>query len=171
MGGNYWSLSLIYLLRACAQRCWRHFGVGIPQGNLKECRQRIQNILANFNGIYSTGHPGIILLSSDRANQPNHFGTYVLETFTAKIEKKTISNLEDSSVHADGQATFAVERWTPWGLGLYSLSGKTSYRQISWSLEAAILGVIIITPLWNLTGTSATLLPMGLSNFRAIGKV
>ena len=25
-------------------------------------------------------------------------------------------------------------------LGLYSLSGKTSYRQISWSLEAARLG-------------------------------
>ena len=56
-------------------------------------------------------------------------------------------------------------------LGLYSLSGKTSYRQISWSLEAARLGVIIIAPLWNLTGTSAALLPRGLSNFRAIGKV
>ena len=55
--------------------------------------------------------------------------------------------------------------------GLYSLSGKTSYRQISWSLEAARLGVIIIAPLWNLTGTSAALLPRGLSNFRAIGKV
>ena len=51
-------------------------------------------------------------------------------------------------------------------LGLYSLSGKTSYRQISWSLEAARLGVMIIAPLWNLTGTAG-----GLSNFRAIGKV
>ena len=29
-------------------------------------------------------------------------------------------------------------------LGLYSLSGKTSYRQISWSIKAASLGVIII---------------------------
>ena len=37
-------------------------------------------------------------------------------------------------------------------LGLYSLSGKTSYRQISWSLEAARLGVIMIVSLWNLTG-------------------
>ena len=45
--------------------------------------------------------------------------------------------------------------------GLYSLSGKTSYRQISWSLEAARLDVIIIAPLWNLTGTSAALLPRG----------
>ena len=27
---------------------------------------------------------------------------------------------------------------------IYSLSGKTSYRQISWSLEAAILDVIMI---------------------------
>ena len=34
-------------------------------------------------------------------------------------------------------------------LGLYSLSCKTSYRQISWSLEAARLGVIIIVALWN----------------------
>ena len=56
-------------------------------------------------------------------------------------------------------------------LGLYSLCCKTSYCQISWSLEAARLGDIIIAPLWNLAGTSAALLSMGLSNFRAIGKV
>ena len=31
----------------------------------------------------------------------------------------------------------------------YSLSGKTSYRQISWSLEAVRLGVIMIVSLWN----------------------
>ena len=55
--------------------------------------------------------------------------------------------------------------------GLYSLSGKTSYRQISWSLEAARLGVIMIVSLWNLTGISAALLPRCLLNFRAIGKV
>ena len=56
-------------------------------------------------------------------------------------------------------------------LGLYSLSGKMSYRQISWSLEAARLGVIIIASLWSLTGTWPALLSRGLSNFRAIGKV
>ena len=39
--------------------------------------------------------------------------------------------------------------------GLYSLSGKTSYRQISSSLEAARLGVIMIVSLWNLTGAAA----------------
>ena len=39
--------------------------------------------------------------------------------------------------------------------GLYSLSGKTSYRQISWSLEAARLDVAMVVSLWNLTGTSA----------------
>ena len=55
--------------------------------------------------------------------------------------------------------------------GLYSLSGKTSYRQISWSLEATRLNVIIVVSLWNLTGTSAAALPMCLLNFRAIGKV
>ena len=38
-------------------------------------------------------------------------------------------------------------------LGLYSLSGKTSYRQISRSLEAARLDLAMIVSLWNLTGT------------------
>ena len=55
--------------------------------------------------------------------------------------------------------------------GLYSLSDKTSYRQISWNLEAARLSVIMIVSLWNLTGISAALLPRCLSNFRAIEKV
>ena len=53
-------------------------------------------------------------------------------------------------------------------LGLYSLSGKTSYRKISWSLEAARFGFILFQSLWNLAGTSAALLPRCLSNFRAI---
>ena len=55
--------------------------------------------------------------------------------------------------------------------GFYSLSGKTSYRQISWSLEAARLDVAMAVSLWNLTGTSAAALPRYLSNFRAIGDV
>ena len=53
-------------------------------------------------------------------------------------------------------------------LGLYSLSGKTSYRKISWSLEAARFGFKLFQSLWNLAGTSAVLLPMCLSNFKAI---
>ena len=52
--------------------------------------------------------------------------------------------------------------------GIYSMSGKTSYRRISWSLEAVRL-TVIITILWNLTVTSAALLPTCLSNSRAIG--
>ena len=38
--------------------------------------------------------------------------------------------------------------------GLYSLSGKTSYRQISLSLEATKLDVMMIVSLWNVTGIS-----------------
>ena len=52
--------------------------------------------------------------------------------------------------------------------GLHSLSGKTSYRKISWSLEAARFGSKLFQSLWNLAGTSAALLPRRLSNFRAI---
>ena len=54
---------------------------------------------------------------------------------------------------------------------LNSLSGKTCYHQISWSLEAARLDVAMVVSLWNLTGTSAAVLPRYLPNFRAIGKV
>ena len=52
--------------------------------------------------------------------------------------------------------------------GLYSLSGETSYRKISWSLEAARFGFKLFQSLWNLAGTSTALLPRCLSNFRAI---
>ena len=54
---------------------------------------------------------------------------------------------------------------------LYSLCGKTSYRQYLWNLEAARLDVIMIVSLWDLTGISAALLLRCLSNFRMIGKV
>ena len=56
-------------------------------------------------------------------------------------------------------------------LGVSILSGKTSYHQISWSLEVARLDVMLIVSLWNLTDISAALLPRCLSNLRAIGKV
>ena len=51
---------------------------------------------------------------------------------------------------------------------LYSLSGKTSYRKISWNLEVARFGFRLFQPLWNLTDTSATALPRCLSSFRMI---
>ena len=60
--------------------------------------------------------------------------------------------------------SFLSVRWST--LGLYSLNGKTSYRQISWSLEAARMDLIMIVSLRNLTGISAALLPRCLSNFR-----
>ena len=53
-------------------------------------------------------------------------------------------------------------------LGLYSLSGKTSYGKISGSLEAARFGFRLFQSLWNLTGTSAAVLPRCLLNFRAL---
>ena len=52
--------------------------------------------------------------------------------------------------------------------GPVSISEKTSYRKISWSLEATRFVFRVVRSLWNLTGTSAALLPMCLSNFKAI---
>ena len=63
------------------------------------------------------------------------------------------------------------EIYRPAAKGLYSLSGKTYYRRISWSFEAARLDIIMLVLLWNLTSISAALLPMCLSNFRAMVKV
>ena len=48
---------------------------------------------------------------------------------------------------------------------------KTSYRKISWSLEAARLGDTMVVSVWNLTGISAALLPRSLSNYRAVRTV
>ena len=50
--------------------------------------------------------------------------------------------------------------------GLYSLSGRTSYRKISRSLEAARFWFRLLKSFWNLTDTSAARLPKCLSNFR-----
>ena len=46
-------------------------------------------------------------------------------------------------------------------LGLYSLSGRTPYRKISWYLEAARFGIRLFQSLWNLTSPSA-------ANFRTM---
>ena len=43
--------------------------------------------------------------------------------------------------------------------GLYSLSGKAYYRQVSWCFEAARWDVIMIKSLWNWTGISQVQLP------------
>ena len=56
-------------------------------------------------------------------------------------------------------------------LVLYSQSGKTSYRHISLSFEIATLYALMLASFSNLTGISAVLLSMCLSNYRAIGKV
>ena len=53
-------------------------------------------------------------------------------------------------------------------LGLVSIYDKTSYRKISWSLEAARFVFRIVRSLWNLTGNSAALLPKCLLNFKAM---
>ena len=55
-------------------------------------------------------------------------------------------------------------------LGLYSLRSMTCYRQISWNVGAAKLGVKMITSLRYLTGYLEALQLRWLSNFRAFQK-
>ena len=59
----------------------------------------------------------------------------------------------------------------PGTLGLYSPSGWTSNRKISWSLEATRFRCRLLQSFWKLTGTSAAALPRWLSNFRAMWSI
>ena len=52
--------------------------------------------------------------------------------------------------------------------GIYSISWRTSYRKISWSLGTGKFGFRPFRSLWNLMGTSAAVLSRCLSNFRAM---
>ena len=82
-------------------------------------------------------------------------------------------NPEQNGRHLTTQFTdaYMCPRAPTYSLGLYSLSGRTAYRQISCSPEAARLDATMIVSLWNLAVISATWLPRSLSNFRGIGKV
>ena len=119
---------------------------------------------------------------------------YILDTFNqTKSSAVQLTALSDNWPwyvvnYLAWMAEIILLTWTPFQpespmlggwciLGLYWLSGKisyrkgkTSYRQIMWSLLAARLYVIKIIPICNLTGISAALLPSCPSNFRAIGK-
>ena len=79
----------------------------------------------------------------------------------------TINSLT-SRCGGHAESTTLVHHYLLFVLGLYSLNGKMSYRKISWSLEAARLGLRFFNSLWNLTGTRAAELPRCLLNFRAI---
>ena len=65
-------------------------------------------------------------------------------------------------------STTRVDNWKV-SLGLYSLSGRTSYGKISRSLEAARFGFKLVPSLWNLTGTSAAPLPYDHYNTQSRG--
>ena len=85
------------------------------------------------------------------------------------IQKMCIG-LELCSVSYGSIPTVLPMSFTIVSQGLYSLRGEMSYRQISCSLEAARLDVMMVASLWNLPDISSALQSRRLSNFRAIGK-
>ena len=84
-------------------------------------------------------------------------------TFACKAKFPVLLADESKSLSSGEDASYGL-----YLQGLYSLSGKTSYGKISWSLETAIFGFRLFRSLWNLTGTSAAALPRCLTNFRAL---
>ena len=67
-------------------------------------------------------------------------------------------------------ASLGLNELIHWGHNPSSTSNKMSYRKISWSLKTARFVFRIVRSLWNLTSTSAALLPMCLTNFKAMGQ-
>ena len=65
------------------------------------------------------------------------------------------------NVHVQSFVTVGTQKrkWCGLHQSVYSLSGRTSHRNISRSLEAVRLDVTTIVSFWNLTGISAALLP------------
>ena len=58
----------------------------------------------------------------------------------------------------------------PWAFIHYA-DGRISAKWSPWSPEATRFGFRLVQSLWNVTGTSAAVLPRCLSNFRAIRKL
>ena len=81
---------------------------------------------------------------------------------TGEFSAQMASNAENVSIWWRHYRIKALQ------MGLYSQSGRTSYRRISRIIKAARFGFTVFQSLWNLTGTSAAALPRCLSNFRAI---
>ena len=102
---------------------------------------------------------------------PNQIADVCLDEFTLPVlesHRNTQFLLQGFGTQLFVEARGWFDIKMPPDQGLYSLSGKTSYRKISWSLEAARFEFKLFQSLWNLAGTSAALLPRCLSNFRAI---
>ena len=68
------------------------------------------------------------------------------------------------SIHLSHMANLLID------LGSVSISEKTSYTNISESLEAARFLFRIVRSHWNLTGTSTAVLPKCQSNFKTMRK-
>ena len=80
-------------------------------------------------------HPKTLFQLNDELSRRTVF--YVIDDWY--VSQFSLITSLNTSLHCD---TFNSQ-------GLYSLSGRTSYRWISWSLEAARLDVVMIGSLWN----------------------
>ena len=106
-------------------------------------------------------------------NVPGIPGAWATRNFTYLVkgpwEYSCFASMIQFYVNPHGVAILFAERRIDIKTSI--LSGKTSYRQISWSFEAKRSEVLMSVSLWSLTGISASLLPMCQSKFTAIGKV
>ena len=172
-------------------RIW-HLSMPYDQFNTRpyiHCIHRMKDlkVSAMLVGILCRGSVEDIVNSPDYLSLLQYIGLFVLKGLTLSLDDlDNISVTHLITIIINSSVSTCPVSYISWvvcmrrlhhnifsvtwyrSYGLYSLSCKTSYRKISWSLEAARFGFKLFQMLWYLAGTSAALLPRCLSNFRAI---
>ena len=150
---------------------WRPFFLGLMSWNTMYCRGRQSEVNTMFS---------LHWRHNDHHNVSNHqpHGCFT-QSFIREFPAQRASNAENVSIWWRHHVPSRSAPTNRSALNkshisshlqsvLYSVSRKTSNRQISWSLVAARLDMIRIVSLWNLADSSTPPLPSCLSNLRAI---
>ena len=111
-----------------------------------------------INGGNNQEAASLVFAFISEINVPAHM-VWIQLSYWSLVKMPTFSDIfkqvflkEIALLHVDSNSSYVSKGLigNKTSLGLSSLSGKRPYRQISWSLEAARLDVIMIVSLWNL---------------------
>ena len=145
-----------------SQRTWN--SESVPLSWRHNCKQRV--FLTHLTGlnvlaVYQTPHchaSPCTYIKSPSNTRSNH-------------QKFSISIFDITIFHEIKKTSYHGRCYKRHIQGPVSISDKTSYCKISSSLEVVRFVCRIVRSLWNLTGTSAALLPVCLSNFKVMRSI
>ena len=133
----------------------------------KQKRPRVNSLVCDrAAALYAAGPPEALSRMSRLVTQAAERERELARARSQRL-KQAARSLPGESVSRGFAGRGALEGYPSHYTSL--ISCKMSYHEILWSLEAARFVFRIVRSLWNLTGSrSVTLLPMCLSNFKAM---